>query len=317
MHINRSNDDNKYHTTIQLLPTNDETIICHKKKRGTLEIIVGKLSGFCFGVENAVKKANEILEIEPATCLGELVHNRQVIEKLEKKGLHTVEKIDEVPDNSKVIIRAHGIAKEVYEQAQKRNITINDFTCPKVLAIHKIAERENKDSYIFLIGDKNHPEIIGTSSFCGKDMDIIQEKEELKTAIENFKKSEKNKLYVIAQTTFSMEKFEDYAKYISNKLKEYDVKINNTICDSTRLRQEEVEEISKAVDYVIIVGGKNSANTQKLYNIAIKNCPSIHIQTKDDLNIEEIKKYNKIGISAGASTPKESIDEVVEMLERI
>ena len=114
-----------------------------------------------------------------------------------------------------------------------------------------------------------------------------------------------------------MEKFEAYADFISNKLKEYDVTINNTICDSTRLRQEEVEKMSKTVEYMIIIGGKNSANTQKLYNIAIKNCPSIHIQTKDDLNIEEIKKYNKIGISAGASTPKESIEEVVEMLERI
>lgn len=148
-------------------------------------------------------------------------------------------------------------------------------------------------------------------------MDVIQEKEELDQAIENFKKSGINRLYVIAQTTFSMEKFEAYADFISNKLKEYDVTINNTICDSTRLRQEEVEKMSKTVEYMIIIGGKNSANTQKLYNIAIKNCPSIHIQTKDDLNIEEIKKYNKIGISAGASTPKESIEEVVEMLERI
>ena len=148
-------------------------------------------------------------------------------------------------------------------------------------------------------------------------MYVIQEKEELDQAIENFKKSGINRLYVIAQTTFSMEKFEAYADFISDKLKEYDVTINNTICDSTRLRQEEVEKMSKTVEYMIIIGGKNSANTQKLYNIAIKNCPSIHIQTKDDLNIEEIKKYNKIGISAGASTPKESIEEVVEMLERI
>lgn len=282
-----------------------------------MEIVVGKLSGFCFGVEKAVKKANEILENRQAICLGELVHNRQVIEKLEKKGLKTVENIEAVPDNQNIIIRAHGIAKEVYEQAKKRNITVNDFTCPKVLAIHKIAERENKDSYIFLIGDKKHPEIIGTASFCGENMDVIQEKEELDQAIENFKKSGINRLYVIAQTTFSMEKFEAYADFISNKLKEYDVTINNTICDSTRLRQEEVEKMSKTVEYMIIIGGKNSANTQKLYNIAIKNCSSIHIQTKDDLNIEEIKKYNKIGISAGASTPKESIEEVVEMLERI
>ncbi len=283
-----------------------------------MEIIVGKLSGFCFGVNNAVSEAEKLVEAEKEIyCLGELVHNRQVIDKLEKKGLKIIENIEQAPNNCKLIIRAHGIAPEIYERAKEKNIEVFDYTCPTVKKLHKTIDKAKKDNYIFLIGEKNHPEIIGSKGFAGKNCCIIQDESDINNAIQEFKNSKMEKLYIAAQTTASVSKFNAYVETILEKLPNTEIEINKSICDSTRLRQEEVSKISKKVDYMVIIGGKNSSNTTKLYNIAKENCESIHIQTKDELNINEIKKYNKIGISAGASTPKESIEEVEKILKSI
>lgn len=283
-----------------------------------MEIIVGELSGFCFGVNNAVSKTEEILKNENEIyCLGELVHNRQVIEKLEKRGLKIIEKIESVPNKSRLILRAHGVPPKVYNMVKEKEIKLYDFTCPKVLKIHEEVSKAKEESYIFIIGEKNHPEVIGTKGFSGEKSFVIQSKEDIEEAIKSLKESKLKKLYIVVQTTFSVQKYNEIMLDVSEKLKEYEIEINKSICDSTRLRQEETTKISKTVDYMIIVGGKNSSNTKKLYDIAQSNCQSTHIQTKEELNLEKIKKYKKIGITAGASTPKESIKEVVELLERI
>jgi 4-hydroxy-3-methylbut-2-enyl diphosphate reductase len=283
-----------------------------------MEIVVGKLAGFCFGVNNAVTKTSELIKKEKNLyCLGELVHNRQVVESLEKQGITTVENIDEVPKEAKIIIRAHGIPPIIYEKAKQNKNEIYDYTCPKVLKTHDDVIEHKNEYYIFICGVKNHPEVTATQGFSGENSYVIETEEDLNKAILEFKQSKMNKIYIISQTTFSLKKFNNFVEKISEELKEYSIKVNNSICASTRTRQEEAEEISKKVDYMIIIGGKNSSNTKKLYEIARENTKSIHIQTKEQLNLEEIKKYMKIGITAGASTPKENVQEIVDILEGI
>lgn len=282
-----------------------------------MEIIEGKTSGFCGGVRNAVTKAEQELDKtkEEIYCLGELVHNKQVIEKLEKKGLKTIEDIEEAKD--KAIIRAHGVSKEVYERAKQKGIELIDLTCPKVLQIHKMVEEyAQKEYFIMLVGVENHPEVIGTMSFCGENSFLIRNEEDIGNAIKSINKS---KILILAQTTYSLKKFEEIVEKIKNVVGDkYQIDIKDTICPATRMRQEETEELSKKVDYMIIVGGKNSSNTKKLYEIAKANCKnSVVVETVQELDLEYIRKLEKIGIMAGASTPKESVEEIKILLSKI
>lgn len=285
-----------------------------------MEIQVGKTSGFCYGVKNAVDKTNDILEKEQNKtiyCLGELVHNKTIINELKEKGLKFIDNIEQA--DSTTIIRAHGIEKEVYEKAKKNNIDLIDLTCPSVLKIHKIAEEyASKDYYIFLIGKKEHPEIIGTYSFCGKNSYIISGIEDVENAIENLKNSKLNKVLIIVQTTYSTKVFDEIVEEIKEKISNNILmEVKNTICRATELRQEETKEISKKVDLMIIVGGKNSSNTNKLYDIAQKNCKNaVFVESKEELDKEKILRFDKIGIMAGASTPQKSVDEIIEILNK-
>lgn len=286
-----------------------------------MEIIIGKTAGFCFGVANAVNKTSKLLEQEDSMyCLGELVHNKQVTEELEEKGLKIIDNINEAKGS--VIIRSHGACKSIYEKAKEMGIKIEDLTCPKVYKTHNIAEEYSKKGYyIFLIGNSSHPEIIGTISYCGSKSSVIEKEEDLQNALDKFYKSGVKKLFVLVQTTFSLEKFNNISNLIKENIKdkkEIELEIKNTICDATKLRQEETEQIAKEVDMMIIIGGKNSSNTKKLYEISKKYCKNcISVETCEEMNSEEIAKLSKIGIMAGASTPQKSIDKVVEMLNKI
>lgn len=288
-----------------------------------MEIIVGKTAGFCYGVKRAVD--GSIAELknnqnQKIYCLGELVHNKEVVLDLEKKGIEFIENIEEAKNkNSKVIIRAHGIEKKIYNKAKENKIDIIDFTCPNVLKIHKIAEDYQKRGYyIFLTGIEKHPEIIGIVSHCGKNLSIIKNEEDMEEAIKKFEKSNIKKLLVISQTTYSIKKFENIRKIIEEKIsKDIELVIKNTICLATENRQKETKEISSKVDMMVIIGGKNSSNTKKLYEVALEYCPkAVCIETKDELNKSEISNIEKIGIMAGASTPQKSIDEVIEILSK-
>ncbi len=276
-------------------------------------IEIGKYAGFCGGVINSVVKSEKALnEYEKLYCLGELVHNKQVVEDLESKGLIFIESLSEVEDNSNVIIRAHGVPKETYEEANNREINLIDLTCPKVLKIHdEVKELTNKGYSTILVGSKKHPEVIGTISFASPDSIVVESLDELKEVWDSFK--DKEHIAVFAQTTHSIKSFKEIEEY----LKDYpNVVINNTICDATNLRQEECKNMSKEKDCMIIIGGKNSSNTKKLYEVASEYCKNTYIiETKDDLNVQEIKNFKNIGIMAGASTPKNSIDEVFILLQ--
>lgn len=280
-----------------------------------MEIIIGKTAGFCFGVKNAVDNTiKEINKEEKTYCLGELVHNKQVTEELISKGVTFIEKIEDA--DNKCIIRAHGVPQEIYEKAKKLNIELIDLTCPKVIHIHNLAMKYNNEGYfIFLIGKKTHPEIIGTISFCGKNCSVIENIDEVEEAVNKYKKCNLRKAVVIVQTTFSTEEFNKISQKIQREIK--NIEIRNTICSSTKQRQEETINISKNVDCMIVIGGKHSSNSNELYEIAKNNCQhTFFVETKEELDMEKIKKFKKVGIMAGASTSEKSIQEIVDIIKK-
>jgi len=283
-----------------------------------MQIIIGKTAGFCFGVKNAVSKTVEELDKTGSIyCLGELVHNNQVTEELTAKGVKFIENIDEAKD--KVIIRSHGVQKQIYEKANKLNLQLVDLTCPKVLQIHKIAEEYVKQGYfIFIIGKEKHPEMIGTVSFCGDNYYVVESEGKVSQAIERFKETNIEKALIISQTTFSLEKFNNIVEKIKSDIEPNRLEIKNTICTATKQRQEETAEIAKNVDCMIIVGGKHSSNSNKLYELSKIYCKNVlFVETEAELDVSAIKKYEKIGIMAGASTPQISIQKIVEKLEKV
>ena len=282
-----------------------------------MELIVGKTAGFCYGVKRAVDGAKEELKKnETIYGLGEIVHNQDVIKELENLGMQFVEKIEDA--KGKTIIRAHGIPKQIYEEAKEKKIELIDYTCPKVLKIHEIAkEYVDKGYYIFLLGNKKHPEIIGTLSYCGENKFVIEKEDDTLKALEALEKSEIKKILVISQTTYSLEKFYMIEEIIKNELpRNIELVVKNTICQATEIRQKETEEMAKKVDVMIVIGGKNSSNTKKLYEIAKQYCKTVLlIENETEIEIEKIQSTDKVGIMAGASTPKESIEKVIEKLK--
>ena len=284
-----------------------------------MKVIVGKYAGFCGGVKSAITKAeNATEENDVIYCLGEIVHNEQVIEKLEAKGLKIVNSITEVPNNSKMIIRAHGEKEEIYKIAESRNIEIIDATCGVVKSIHNKVKSASKDCFIIIIGERSHPEIIGTLGFAGINYYVVEEESDILDSYFEYEKTNLGKVYVCGQTTFNLKKFENLSKEIKQNFYEADVFIDNTICDATEKRQNECQEISKQVDAMVIIGGKNSANTRKLVDISQKNLKKVFwVQTVDDLKNEKLTGINKIGIMAGASTPNYIVEEVEHYLEKI
>lgn len=284
-----------------------------------MELIVGKTAGFCYGVKRAVDGAKEALKQNKKLYgLGEIVHNQEVVKELQNLGMQFIENIGEA--NGKTIIRAHGIPKQVYEEARQNQIELIDYTCPKVLKVHQIAEEyANKGYYIFLLGNKKHPEIIGTLSYCGENKFVIEKEDDTIKALETFEKSGMKKILVISQTTYSLEKFYIIEEIIKNEIpRDVEVVVKNTICQATEIRQKETEEMAKKVDAMIVIGGKNSSNTKKLYEIAKQYCKTVLlIENETELVLDNIKSTDKVGIMAGASTPKESIEKVIEELKRV
>ena len=279
-----------------------------------MEIIVGKNSGFCNGVKYTVKMACEELEkFSPIFCLGEIVHNKDVIKSLEDKGMITVNDISDIPNNAKVIIRAHGESLEVYEKAKEKNLDIIDLTCGKIKIIHKEVLKHN-DSFIIVIGKNDHPETIGTIGHA-KEGYIISSESDINNCYKEYIKSKRKNIYIISQTTFNSKEFDSLVEKIKKTFKGIDIIVNKSICNATELRQREVVELSKQVDKMIIIGGKNSSNTKELYNLVKDNCESYLIENKNDLDIR-FKESDMIGIMAGASTSNDTVLGVIEKIKK-
>ncbi len=290
-----------------------------------MKIIIGKKAGFCEGIKIAIEKAEQTIEKndeEIIYCLGDLVHNPVIMKSLYQEGLRVINNLSEIenPNNKTVIIRAHGVIKQVYEQAKDLGINLVDLTCPNVLVIHKLVEEyAQKGYYILVMGERQHAETIGTASFCGKNYKIIEEEQQLKNIINYINSKKIEKIFIIAQTTFNLDKFNKFVNTIQNEVNA-EIIVKNTICNATRTRQEETIELSKKVNYMIIIGGRKSSNTNKLYDISCNNCKNvIMIEDAQELtkeHIEEIINSDIVGIMAGASTPQKSIEEVKAKLEK-
>lgn len=281
-----------------------------------MEIIVARHSGFCYGVKKSYSLVDEYLnksmmngDKPVLNTYGDLIHNKQVVHDLGKRGAKSISSIDEI-DADTVVIRAHGISPKIQAKLEELDIQLIDGTCQFVKNIHKLVQKYLSEGYDVLItGSREHPEvmgIVGNDEARCKVVENIEEARELQAS--------DKKILIVSQTTFNVKKFEEISKILLQKFK--NSKVHNTICGATHVNQSEAETLSKQVDCMIVVGGKHSSNTLKLYEIAQKNCKnSVHIENLAEIDVEKMQKYDKIGIVAGASTPKWVIDNVVAKLK--
>ena len=282
-----------------------------------MEIIRASVLGFCFGVRRAVELAEKALSENPGKkvySLGPLIHNENALSALEEKGLHILEESDiaELEEGSVVIIRAHGVAPSVTDALEKRGCKIIDATCPRVKASQKMVERySSENDYVVLTGDINHGEVIGIAGYAGENFSQIQDYEEAERF--NIKDGDNKNVILLSQTTYSPKEFEKIENLFKSKF--HNLAVMNTICPATNERQEALLELCGLVDGVLVVGGKNSANTKRLYQTAAANCKlAAHIQSAADIP-QEFFNLKTIGITAGASTPDEIIEDVERKLE--
>lgn len=277
-----------------------------------MEVVVAKSAGFCFGVKRAVDTVYEQIENnkegKKIYTFGPIIHNEEVVKDLEKKGVEVIASEDELKQvkDGIVIIRSHGATKEIYDIIEENGLTLIDATCPFVKKIHKIVQNEkNNNSHIIIIGNAAHPEVQGIKGWSGEDTTVIGTEEEAL----NFELKENKPICIVSQTTFNYKKFKYLVEIISKK--GYDIKDLDTICNATHERQSEAKEIASKVDTMIVIGGKHSSNTQKLFEICKKECNNTYyIQTLEDMNLDELNPNSFVGITAGASTPNNIIEEV-------
>ena len=277
-----------------------------------MQVELAKSAGFCFGVQRAVDTVYKQIEENSAEKIytyGPIIHNEEVIKDMEKKGVEVILSEEELRQikSGIVIIRSHGVPKRICDLLDENGVHYVDATCPFVKKIHRIVEEKSRDGYhIVIIGNREHPEVMGIEGWAQGPATIIQTEEEAR-AFELVSESEK--VCVVAQTTFNYNKFKDLVEIISEK--RYDIIVLNTICNATKERQEEAYDIAKRVDAMIVIGDKRSSNTQKLFEICSNACAdTYYIQTLGDLNMNQLRSVETVGITAGASTPNKIIEEV-------
>ena len=280
-----------------------------------MEIILAKTAGFCFGVQRAVDTAYEHADDKGRVyTYGQIIHNEEVVGDLSRHGVKVIED-DELPDirDSKVIIRSHGAEKKVYDILESNGNIVIDATCPFVKKIHNIVRDKSEDGHtIVIVGDENHPEVRGIMGWCVSRPVVIGSEEEAEIFTQKCldgSYSREENISIVSQTTFNYRKFNNIVDIIRNKL--YNVTAYKTICNATSVRQREAKEIASKVDAMIVIGGRNSSNTQKLYEISKKECENTYyIQTLVDLDLTTFESVSRVGITAGASTPNNIIKEV-------
>jgi len=277
-----------------------------------MNVELAKTAGFCFGVKRAVDTVYQQIEQyrgEKIFTYGPIIHNEEVIKDLRSHGVEVLNDEEELKtaDADVVVIRSHGVAKYIYDILEERGITCVDATCPFVKKIHKIvAERSAEGSYIVIVGNGEHPEVQGIRGWAGEQVTVVQTQEDA----ERFELPDKDqKVCIVAQTTFNYNKFKELVEIISKK--RYDIVVLNTICNATKERQTEARQIAARVDAMVVIGDKRSSNTQKLFEICKEEClNTYYIQTLDDLDINQLRSVESVGITAGASTPNKIIEEV-------
>ena len=282
-----------------------------------MEINVTKTAGFCFGVKRAMELMNETMEKYPAPIytIGPIIHNPQIIADLQRRGAIIARDVDDVPEGAVCVVRAHGLPKDAYERLERAGRTVIDTTCPFVSKIQKIvSDAAAADHYVLIAGDERHPEVIGIVGYAQKDKCFVFENaQQLSQIIQFFSRKNEAFVDVVAQTTFSVKEFEKCKKIIKKAFK--NSIIYDTICNATELRQKETAALAAECDAFFVVGGRESSNTNKLFHIASSVCPNTFlIESESEIPIQTIKEFNKIGITAGASTPDCVIEEVKETM---
>jgi len=275
-----------------------------------LEILVAKNAGFCFGVKRAINMAQDCAKEATGNIytLGPIIHNPQVVKELEESGISKVDKVEEI-NNGTIIVRSHGVTSDEMKLIQEKGLEIIDATCPFVKKAHEYVELLTREGYsVIVVGEKEHPEVKGILSYGRKDIIAAASVEDLKDM------PRRKKIGIVAQTTQSIENLQAVVAHCLKKASE--LKIFNTICNATSVRQQESIELAKQVDCMIVVGGRNSANTNRLTEICRKIQPkTYHIEVPEELNQIHFNGAKNVGITAGASTPNWIIEKVIEAIK--
>ena len=280
-----------------------------------MEVRIADNAGFCFGVKRAMKIAWDELENKSENniySLGPLIHNKQAVDRYKEKGLVEMDNLESIPSESKLIIRSHGVAEKVYTESKAKNMEIVDTTCPFVKKIHDIVKDFSDRGYkIIIVGNANHPEIIGINGWCNNEAIVINKLEEIDDIT-----FDPTQIYcVVSQTTANLESFDKIVQKLKTKINNLTVK--NTICFATKERQISAIDLAREVDCMVVIGGKHSSNTQKLVNICKDLVPTFSIETKEELEKEKFAGFKVAGVTAGASTPDWIIEEVINYLKEI
>ncbi len=274
-----------------------------------MEIRLAGSAGFCFGVKRAIDKVYEQIETgKTIYTYGPIIHNEEVVKDLADKGVRVIETKEELNrlTEGTVVIRSHGVAKEIYDYLERQGLECIDATCPFVKRIHNVVEKESlAGKHIIVVGNPDHPEVEGIVGWCQGPVTVLETLEEAK----DYTPKEGTSLCIVAQTTYNYKKFQDIVEIFEKK--GYNGSVVNTICNATEERQTQSRELAKEADVMIVIGGKHSSNTRKLYEICSRECANTYfIQTLDDLHLELPKSVRLVGITAGASTPNKLIEEV-------
>ena len=274
-----------------------------------MEIRLAGSAGFCFGVKRAIDKVYEQIETgKTIYTYGPIIHNEEVVKDLADKGVRVIETKEELNrlTEGTVVIRSHGVAKEIYDYLERQGLECIDATCPFVKRIHNVVERESlAGKHIIVVGNPDHPEVEGIVGWCRGPVTVLETPQEAN----DYTPKEGTNLCIVAQTTYNYKKFQDIVEIFEKK--GYNGSVVNTICNATEERQTQSRELAKEADVMIVIGGKHSSNTRKLYEICSRECANTYfIQTLDDLHLELPKSVRLVGITAGASTPNKLIEEV-------
>lgn len=281
------------------------------------KITIAKSAGFCFGVDRAVQMVyNELYKGTKVATLGPIIHNQDVVNDMEKKGARIISSVDELLPDETVVIRSHGVGREVYEQIRLKGNRMLDATCPFVSKIHRIVDEQSKNGcFVLIAGDVNHPEVQGIVGHCDENCLVFKDNFELNHFFENLDKNFQKKLAFVAQTTYNILVWEKCLKEIPEYV--HDIVIFDTICNATDTRQTDARELARKSDVMIVVGGRHSSNTVKLYEVCSRYCKTYHIENSDELDTLNLPSAENIGITAGASTPAYIIKEVQTKMAEI
>lgn len=283
-----------------------------------MSITVAKSAGFCFGVNRAINIVNSLLDKNvKVSTLGPIIHNMEVVNELESRGCKAVSSIDEVENGATLVIRSHGVPKYVIDKLVENGVKYEDATCPFVKKIHNIvANPDNKDGIVLIAGNSVHPEVEGIIGHCSTECHTFKNSEEIDEIYSNFLKTNNKQVFVVAQTTFDTKEWKKCVKKIKKLCT--NAKIFDTICNATSVRQTEADLLAAQSDFMVVIGDRHSSNTGKLFDICKRQCDNtVLIETADELNANQVSVAEKIGVTAGASTPARIIKEVLDTMSEI